>query len=309
MRWNGKDLLTEHDLCSAVHDVRVFPEAERFTTACLESGVDLQALIRRVSAYAGRLEMHRISGLFGPSFHLRNLLVETIGPKQITLVGRRYGALKVEYAVLNQDGHNAYSCFCEACGNRLVLKGHQIKWKKSCGCHMLTGGKSRSKDFHRPTLKTWTGMWRRTTDPKASGWKYYGGRGIKVCERWRSFENFYADMGPRPEGASIDRFPNNDGDYEPGNCRWATASMQNSNKRFLGRKITKPYKPISHCYNGHEFVPGSYSIDSKGHRKCLHCYDARHARRNSPERLAVRKAYKERNKEKIRARMRGCVDA
>jgi hypothetical protein len=74
-------------------------------------------------------------------------------------------------------------------------------------------------------------MNQRICNPKASNYQYYGGRGITICERWRKFENFFADMGPRPSPAhSIDRIENN-GNYEPGNCRWATAVEQNRNKR------------------------------------------------------------------------------
>ena len=73
-------------------------------------------------------------------------------------------------------------------------------------------------------------MIHRCTEPTDIGWRYYGGRGITVCARWRSFENFLADMGERPEDRTLDRI-DPDGNYEPGNCRWATASEQRRNQR------------------------------------------------------------------------------
>jgi hypothetical protein len=110
----------------------------------------------------------------------------------------------------------------------------------SCGCFQqeqaskanTTHGDSRRNGKRTPEYQAWTGMIKRCSNPSEIGFRHYGGRGIKVCERWRhSFPNFLADMGRKPSPKhSIER-NDNDGNYEPSNCRWATQKEQIHNKR------------------------------------------------------------------------------
>lgn len=155
------------------------------------------------------------------------------------LTNKRFGRLFVVALHKVTERKRVYwQCWCD-CGKEKSIRSDGLTSGavQSCGC---LGVEVRSaatalRSFRHgmvgsPTYRSWSQMKVRCQVPTNHKFKDYGGRGITVCDRWQSFANFLVDMGDRPPGTSLDRI-NNDGNYEPGNCRWADAKTQRNNRR------------------------------------------------------------------------------
>ena len=158
----------------------------------------------------------------------------------VDMVGHVFGRLTVVARVgTTPSGSATWLCAC-SCGNETTVSRDHLRsgCTHSCGCfYRDTRGEQNRKHglAESPTYTSWYCMIHRCTNAHDIAFDRYGGRGIKVCARWlgtSGLENFFADMGPRPSlSHSIDRYPNNDGNYERGNCRWATRKQQARNRR------------------------------------------------------------------------------
>lgn len=153
------------------------------------------------------------------------------GGRNITMMeGQRFGALTVIRRAPRTHRQADWICRCD-CGRECIKRGYKLRQGsvKTCGVNNCSWWRfAKRGNARRPEYSCWKHMLRRCSQSK---YKYYRGRGIAVCERWKTFANFLADMGPRPSlKHTLDRI-NNDGNYEPGNVRWATTAEQNLNRR------------------------------------------------------------------------------
>lgn len=153
------------------------------------------------------------------------------------MVGRKFGLLTV--LGRSERGGSYWDCLC-SCGSLKQVRSDHLKGEKvhSCGCQKgALISKKRARHGHArtdgqsPTYNSWIAMRNRCNNPNHQSFPFYGARGIRVCESWMtSFETFLSDMGVRPDGMTLDRI-DNDGHYEPSNCRWSEQPEQMQNQR------------------------------------------------------------------------------
>lgn len=166
------------------------------------------------------------------------------------LTGRQFGRLTVlargdDWTSPTSTARQVrWICRCTCGSEVLVLAASLRRGTKSCGC-LVRDLPTTHGMYGTPTYLSWAAMIARCTRPRHKKWSHYGGRGITICDRWRDFPNFLADMGERPAGHTLDRI-DVDGNYEPGNCRWATPTQQRSNRRDSTNNHSKPSTGETH---------------------------------------------------------------
>jgi hypothetical protein len=239
------------------------------------------------------------------------------------LTGRRFGRLTAIARATAQGTRVYWVCMCDCGTEKFVRAAHLYGGKVlSCGClgaelaskRAHAGVLHKNMDGHSntPAYSTFMSMRQRCNNKNNRHYHYYGGRGITICERWREFANFFADMGDRPPGYSLDRI-NPNGHYEPSNCRWVPKSEQPNNTRAnhlvthngktqniarWAKETGIPYKTIAAriaagetpadalgrmpttkrimCRKGHRFTPEN-TVDWYGARMCKTCLLAKKA--------------------------------
>ena len=177
-------------------------------------------------------------------------------PARRDLAGERFGRLVVQTMVPKaaKGERLKWNCLCD-CGQAFVTSAHALQQgnTQSCGCLRVDRSTQQLRELglvgkadvlaaaHKgatrhgmhltKTYRAWNAMKNRCFNPKTQGYEHYGARGITVCDKWMSFEGFLEDMGEAPVGMTLDRYPDVNGNYELGNCRWASNEEQQNNKR------------------------------------------------------------------------------
>jgi hypothetical protein len=173
-------------------------------------------------------------------------------PKVIDITGQRFGRLVAVQKTMPRRLRTFWRFRCD-CGVEKEIDSNHVRHGRiqSCGCYLAEVLRSEEHRQHcqamaklprthgmsrTPVHAVWKTMWERCRNPKCHDYRWYGALGVKVCDRWASFENFYADMG-EPNGLTLDRIDPR-GNYEPKNCRWTSWDVQRANKRS---NANRPY--------------------------------------------------------------------